>query len=424
MKKLFLFLLVLFNISYANNIINSIKLLNNSDYDRIVFSLDYLPEYFVENTDEFINLRFTNTKIDNAIVDNFRKVNNIDCLELLKSEKYLRFKIYGKFKRYIYIKPSEYNKNHRVIIDIYTKKQDNIDEFLNNVILSKEEEKTLDNIINMSLDDKQETLDNILNEIIELKILEKEIRKEQENLNKFANTILTNNKKEVKIKKEHFVIVIDAGHGGKDPGTISQKKTMEKNINLEYALLLKKELSKNKKFKVYLTRDNDTFLSLTERLNVARKFTPDLFISLHSNSSANKTTRGLSIYTLSKEASDTRTADLATSENKSNIIGGMNLYNEYQDTINTLVDLSRKEILQESYAVADSFVKYFEKNNINLMEKPHRQASFAVLLAPDFPSVLIELGFLSNVKDEKMLKSNYYKKLFTKAVYEATIKLN
>ena len=426
MKKLFLFLLFLFNISYANNVVNNIKLLNNEEYNRIVFSLDKLPEYFVESTDEFINLRFSNTTVEQSVIDNFKKINNTDCLELLKSQKYLRFRIYGEFKRYIYIKPSEYNKNHRVIIDIYKQKNDNIDDFLSNRILLKTEEKkekTLDDIVNISLEEKQNTLDDVLNEIIELKILEKEIRKEQDDLAKLTSKVLIDNKKEVKVKKEYFTVVIDAGHGGKDPGTISKKRTREKDINLEYALLLKKELSKNKKIKVHLTRSNDTFLSLTDRLNVARKFTPDLFISLHADSSPNIKTRGLSIYTLSKEASDTRTADLAMSENKSNIIGGMNLYNEYQDTINTLVDLSRKEILQESYTIANNFVKNFEKNNINLMDRPHRQANFAVLLAPDFPSVLIELGFLSNTKDEKMMKSNSYKKTFSKAVCETVEKL-
>ena len=216
---------------------------------------------------------------------------------------------------------------------------------------------------------------------------------------------------------------MDAGHGGKDPGAISRKNTKEKNINLDYAIALKKELSKNKKIKVYLTRDDDTFLSLTERLNIARKYEPDLFISLHSNTSSNKNTHGLSIYTLSKEASDTRTADLANSENKSNIIGGMNLFNEYQDTINTLVDLSRREILNESYTIAEKFVGSFKLNKINLLENPHRQANFAVLLAPDFPSVLIELGFLSNLKDEKILKSGSYKKNFAKSMYETINKI-
>ena len=214
-------------------------------------------------------------------------------------------------------------------------------------------------------------------------------------------------------------ICIDAGHGGKDSGTKGKKRTLEKDINLEYAIALKKELTRNKKIKVYLTRDRDIYYTLTNRLKIARTYKPDLFISIHSDSSPNRNTRGLSIYTLSKKASDTRTAELAVSENKTNIIAGLDLYNEYQDTINTLVDLSRKEILVESVKFADLTLRYLDRNKINLLSKTHKQANFAVLLAPDFPSVLIELGFLSNIKDEKMLKSNYYKKAVSKVISDS-----
>ena len=434
---LLILLITFFNICSAN-VIQNIKLINSSDYDRIVFSLESLPRYYVESKDDFVNVRFSDTKMNKNVLENFVKSNGKGILETVDSQKYLRFRITGKFKRYIYVKPSEYNKSHRVIVDIYKKAKeiDNIDSFLSKNILYNEGKKELemDDLINLSLskNERENTLDDLLNEVIELKILEKEIREEQEDLNKFLNDSLFEQKqqdrktKQIKrvAKKEYITIVIDAGHGGKDPGAISRRNTKEKNINFEYAVALKRELVKNKKIKVYLTRNNDSFLSLTDRLNVARKYKPDLFISLHSNISANRKTRGLSIYTLSKGASDTRTADLASSENKSNIIGGMNLFDEYQDTINTLVDLSRKEILNESRVIAEKFVKDFRKNKINLLEKPHRQANFAVLLAPDFPSVLIELGFLSNVKDEKMLKSNAYKKTFVKSMCSTINNLN
>lgn len=441
MKKIFLLIFIFFyKFSYANSI-NNIKLLNNDDYKRIVFSLNKAPKYFVDNKENHVNVRFSDAKIENSVIDNFKRNNNTNCLETVESKKYLRFKIHGKFKRYIYIKPSQYNKDHRVIIDIYNNENKinttNIDydmnDFIYNHILNKDNKSdlNLNDIIELSLNNTENksdyaqynTMDDTLNEIIDLRILEKEIRKEQNGLNEFLTNRLLNkeqkNIREIKklVKRDYFIVIIDAGHGGKDPGTISKRNTQEKDINLDYAMILRKELTKNKKIKVYLTRGNDTFLSLTDRLNIARKYKPDLFISLHSNASSNKDTRGLSIYTLSKDASDTRTANLANSENKSNIIGGMNLYDEYQDTINTLVDLSRKEILHESNNIAEMFVKDFKRNNINLLEKPHRKANFAVLLAPDFPSVLIELGFLSNSKDDKMLNSNSYKKQFSKSIY-------
>jgi N-acetylmuramoyl-L-alanine amidase len=207
-------------------------------------------------------------------------------------------------------------------------------------------------------------------------------------------------------------IVIDAGHGGKDSGAVGLKGTMEKILALIYANDLKTALDKTGKYNVYLTRNSDFYIPLQERVNIARKLKGDLFISLHANSSMNHDANGLSIYILSQNASDTRTASIAERENKSDIISGRNLYGEYQYTINTLVDISRRKAMNDS----KTFSKIFENELRSKGVKSHggnmiKSANFAVLTSASMPSILLELGFISNVKEEKMIRSFNYKNM-------------
>lgn len=446
MKKILFFIFFLFiiliNNALSSNLVNKITFIDRDDYKRLVFYLTDIPQYSM-NTQNDLELELINTKIEGDTFVNFEKEYDFKKINLVGTEKSIKFKIDtdSKFKRHLFIKPNEYTKEYRLIVDFEKEKlnEKKIDDFIFEKVISGNENKnkTLNDTIDLVLNNKnneRDNLDDLLNEIIELKILETEIKKEkakdlddiiEKSIVKASTgeTKIAKQKRETKttkklIKKTNFVIVIDAGHGGKDPGAIGVKKTREKDINLQYALALRDELRRNKKVKVYLVRDKDIYYSLTERLRIARKYKPDLFISLHSDSATNKKARGLSIYTLSKKASDTRTAKLARSENKTNIIAGMNLYSEYQDTINTLVDLSRKEVLNQASIFVDMAIKDFDRNRINMIQQPHRYGNFAVLLAPDFPSILIELGFLSNTKDEKMLKSKSYKKDFVKSINE------
>ena len=208
--------------------------------------------------------------------------------------------------------------------------------------------------------------------------------------------------KENKPRKESkFIITIDAGHGGIDPGAINLGKK-EKNITLIAAKELKNILEK-KNFKVFLTRKDDQFLSLRKRRNIAKKNNSDLFISLHVDSLKKKTTRGTSIYTLSEKASDSITARLAERENKVDLIAGVNLQNVDNEVASILLDLNRRETKNSSSLFAESYVNIVRKNGHRLLRRPHRHAGFAVLKSTDIPSVLIELGFLSNVSDVKLL---------------------
>jgi N-acetylmuramoyl-L-alanine amidase len=210
------------------------------------------------------------------------------------------------------------------------------------------------------------------------------------------------------------VIVIDAGHGGKDPGTIgSYARSREKNITLAYAKELYKQLNQTKKYRVYLTRNNDVFISLRQRVERARKVKADLFISLHANSAANKKVSGLSIYTLSENASDKQAELLAQKENRADIIAGVNFSDASPDIMKTLIDLSQRDSMNNSARYANLVMKSAQISNIEILNNSHRFAGFRVLTAPDMVSVLIELGYLSNRYEEKKLNNFEYRKKLT-----------
>lgn len=204
------------------------------------------------------------------------------------------------------------------------------------------------------------------------------------------------------------VVVIDAGHGGRDPGAIGVKGTHEKEVTLAYARALRDALLRTGRYDVVLTRDSDTYIMLRERLAMGRRAKGDIFISLHADAAENHATRGLSVYTLSETASDAEAAALATRENKVDLIYGMNLSSENPDVTEILIDLAQRETKNKSSKLANILVENVSKK-VQLLRNPHRYAGFAVLKAPDVPSVLVEIGFLSNRKDEALITSSNYR---------------
>jgi len=216
------------------------------------------------------------------------------------------------------------------------------------------------------------------------------------------------------------IIVIDAGHGGKDPGTIGDyARTKEKNITLAYAKELKKNLDNTKRYKVFLTRDDDFFIPLHQRVEKARKLKADLFISLHANSISEPSTSGFSIYTLSKKSSDKQAEMLAQKENRVDIIAGVNFSGASPDIMKTLIDLSQRDSMNSSSRFANTVIRVVNKSEIKILQNSHRFAGFAVLTAPDMSSVLIELGYLSNRQEEKQLNNLIYKRKIVASLTDA-----
>lgn len=200
-----------------------------------------------------------------------------------------------------------------------------------------------------------------------------------------------------------FTIAVDAGHGGIDSGATGAKSgTVEKDLTLAFAQTLEEHLNRQPGVKAFLTRRNDTFLSLSQRVTLARQGGADLFISLHADTLAQKNIRGATVYTLSDTASDRMAAALAARENLSDELAGFSIESGPPEVADILLDLARRETQAFSISLANRVVAAFE-GQIGLINNPHRSAGFQVLRAPDIPSILVELGFLSNEEDEKQL---------------------
>ncbi|MEQ8387574.1 MAG: N-acetylmuramoyl-L-alanine amidase [Alphaproteobacteria bacterium] len=204
------------------------------------------------------------------------------------------------------------------------------------------------------------------------------------------------------------VIVIDAGHGGVDPGALGKGGTKEKYVTLAMAKELARQLDATGRYEVVLTRDADVFLRLRERVARARRANADLFVSLHADSHPKSSTRGLSVYTLSEKSSDREAARLAARENKADLIAGVDLSRETDDVTGILIDLAQRETMNNSARFAGFAVKELSKS-VRLLNRTHRFAGFAVLKAPDVPSILVEMGYLSNPSEEKNLGSARYR---------------
>lgn len=200
-----------------------------------------------------------------------------------------------------------------------------------------------------------------------------------------------------------FTIVIDPGHGGIDGGAEGVTGAIEKNITLDFGRALRDALQKGGKYRVYMTRDDDRFLPLDERVRIARQDNADLFISIHADTISIKGIRGATVYTVSDKASDAAAAAVATRENLSDDLAGVEITEANHDVADILVDLIRRETHSFSIRFARSLVGQLS-NAIEMINHPHRFAGFRVLRAPDVPSVLIELGYLSNPKDEAELR--------------------
>ncbi|MEO3999161.1 N-acetylmuramoyl-L-alanine amidase [Mesorhizobium sp. CAU 1732] len=203
---------------------------------------------------------------------------------------------------------------------------------------------------------------------------------------------------------DRFRIVIDPGHGGIDTGAKGVTGTQEKTITLAFALELKKMLEDTGRFDVFMTRDRDLFLRLDERVRIARQHEADLLISIHADAIRLKNVRGATVYTVSDKASDAEAAAKAMRENLADEIAGIDVEEDNQEVADILIDLIRRETQGFSLRFARSLVGELSSEIQMIKTNPHRFASFRVLRAPDVPSVLLELGYLSNEEDEAQLR--------------------
>ncbi len=445
-EKIFQFIFYILILSqpfYANaqDQINTISKIEFSNDKKLSITLNNVAEYklfTLSNPDrlsieikngELFKKDYSPKKPDYISKITFHKNNKILVITLFFQEKYLA-------------KNTNFDKKNKIIsCTLEPKKskpdQPNLSEKNNlqqpileknhkeNILPQKPaKEKITKEIITKKADEKTPKENNIESDLIIKKtsnsIVKYKIRTATstpaKDKNEILQTSIADNKK-ISQPLRKPVIIIDAGHGGKDPGTIGvYARTKEKNITLSYAKELSKHLMKEKKYKVYLTRDDDFFIPLDKRVAKSRRKKADLFISLHANSIADNHVSGFSIYTLSDNSSDKQAELLAQKENQADIINGIDFAGASKEIMKTLIDLSQRESKNSSARFAKYVIRDIKKVDIEILQNTHRFAGFMVLTAPDMASVLIELGYLSNRREEEMLNSASYRRLVAKTL--------
>jgi len=213
-----------------------------------------------------------------------------------------------------------------------------------------------------------------------------------------------------------IVIMLDPGHGGEDPGAIGKNKTREKDIVLQIARRLRTLIQKEPNMQVYMTRNEDIFIPLTVRVAKARKLRADLFVSVHADAFTNRSAKGSSVFALStKGATSTAAHFLAQTQNKADQIGGVSKSGDhYLD--NTIIDLLQTATIKDSLKFGKEVLNHMNKIN-KLHKNCVEQAGFAMLKAPDIPSILIETAFISNLEEERKLRTSYFQQQIAESVF-------
>lgn len=355
-KKIFIiflnigFLLLPLTTSYARCAINAVRSWTAPDYTRIVFDLDNPATIEDQSNKEGCAIIIMFKGCKGLVSENICKVesplvNKMEIVESKPDSMIAKITLSKKTDYNIFqLKPYR-EKPDRVVIDII------------NPEYEKEEEKTTDNIN--------------------------------------------------KLKRFNWIIAIDPGHGGEDPGAMAKGKYKEKDIVLAVSKNLCDLLNKKDNIKAYLTRNGDYFLSLRERIEIAHKYHADLFISIHANACTKRQKRGASVYFLSRDgATDEATALLAERENASDKIGGISLgKDKVLDSI--LIDLAQTHTINESIDIGDKILEGLAAIN-GIKKEGLKCANFTVLKSPSIPSVLVELSYISNYNDLKLLLSKSY----------------
>ena len=387
----------------ANGYATSYRIADHKDYTRIVFELSEKKQFSLFQLSEPLRI-----VID--IEEIFWNINDRDNLEL--QSKLISKLRYGLFKpgksrvvldlskpsniiRAFYLKPNSLYK-WRFVVDI---SQVSLDDYLSN--LGNEKKWFFSN--------------NKTDQLLSSKVSKENIN--QDISNKY-NLPIPRKKPALEPSKRKPVIVIDAGHGGVDPGAIGVSGVREKDITLAAALELEKALKRTRKYDVVMTRRKDISMGLRQRIIVARRAAADVFISLHADSIKKPNIRGLSVYTLSENASDREASNLAERENKSDLIIGMDLTNETNDVRNILIDLAQRESMNLAVKISEKLINEL-KRRVKLLRNTHRFAGFVVLKAPDVPSLLLEMGYLSNRDEERSLRQKKYRKKLVSAIVVA-----
>jgi N-acetylmuramoyl-L-alanine amidase len=230
-------------------------------------------------------------------------------------------------------------------------------------------------------------------------------------------TPIKTSQQEQRKRKKEYLIAVDAGHGGRDPGAVGKKGTREKDVTLAVAQKMKILINRTPGYRAILTRDSDRYIALRNRVKIARDNEADLFLSIHADSFKSSKVEGGSVYALSLRGASSEAAKwIAEKENSSDLIGGISLDDKDDLIASVLLDLSQTATIQDSLELGSVVLKQMGKVS-KLNNKKVQQAGFVVLKAPDMPSILIETAFLSNPKEERKLRSSKHQQKLAKAVF-------
>jgi len=224
------------------------------------------------------------------------------------------------------------------------------------------------------------------------------------------HTVLSDDVERNSTQHRDIIIVIDPGHGGKDPGATGRGGTHEKAVVLSISKIIQRQINKQPGFRALLTRTGDYYLTLRQRLAIARKDKADMFIAIHADTWRNKQARGVSVFALSQRGATSEAARwLATRENASELMGGVELQDKSHLLKSVLINLSQSATIRSSLEIGEDVIQSVK--SITRLHHPRvEQAAFVVLKSPDIPSLLVETGFLSNPREEKKLRSGTYQK--------------
>jgi N-acetylmuramoyl-L-alanine amidase len=214
------------------------------------------------------------------------------------------------------------------------------------------------------------------------------------------------------------LVMLDPGHGGKDPGAIGFSGTYEKHVAFATAVELKRQLEASGRYRVELTRTGDVFIPLDDRVDRAQRRGAALFMSMHADALQDHSVRGASVYTLARTASDAQSAALARKENSADRFIGRQWQGASPEVSHILASLARRETRVGSALIARKLVGNLDRD-LPMLENPDRHAGFVVLKAADIPSVLVEMGFMSNPSDEAALRKSGHRRLVAQAMHRA-----
>ena len=386
--------------AYAATDIKNIRVAKSGEITRVVFDTDAIPQYkiFTLNNPSRIVIDFNNSKLATKINQSLFKTSHIEKIRHAKRDQNKLRVVLDLNKQIVpktFVLPPHDGANHRLVIDL---KEASVHSMLAKTELKKADKKKTPQAPRKNKSPDKDIIAKVTTPAASRKVSTK------------------TKSKVATAKARNFVVAIDPGHGGKDPGATGYAGTREKDVVLQISKRLARLINAEPGMRAILTRDSDRFLTLRGRIKKARENNADVFISVHADAVDDRRVRGSSVYVLSKNGASSEAAKiLAQRENQSDVIGGVSLQGKDKVLRKVIVDLSQTATIDASMDLAKNVLK--ELGTIGKTRKRIEHAGFVVLKLPDIPSVLVETAFISNASEEKKLRSAEHQQKLANSIF-------